>query len=332
MREQYDPSVAKSNVIVLSWNALDSTKVTLDSLFNATKNAFELTLVDNASTDGTQEYIVDLEVPDNCTAKHVVLNETNLGPGGGYNEGFKVSFERNISYTAVCNNDLYFQKGWLEMLERHLDEHEDTALVGPLRPSTKVKFNNDLSTAARLATVPGNSGWQSELELYMERPLEEFEEFCDEIRDINGGQGSETLRIMPDALSTCVALARTSIFYTLGYFAHPSFKAYGGEDIDTSWTLGELGYKCTILRDAYVHHFRGKSIGQNKLDRAEFIRRGNEQLYGKWRDQIHSFLNDESNNGVDVNAKMQGDSGDEYWILNRLNRDLHFWHNGSLQD
>ena len=48
-----------AKLLMVTYNRLELTKQTLDSIFKNTKTPFELVIVDNASTDGTVEFLKD---------------------------------------------------------------------------------------------------------------------------------------------------------------------------------------------------------------------------------------------------------------------------------
>ena len=45
------------NIVVVCWNALEYTKITLASLFKNTEIEYSLTIVDNGSDDDTNDFL-----------------------------------------------------------------------------------------------------------------------------------------------------------------------------------------------------------------------------------------------------------------------------------
>ena len=96
------------DIVVLTWNNLDITKQFIDSLLASTEVPFRLIIIDNASSDGTREYLLSLKDSEKCSLE-VVLNDKNKGFVAGMNQGLRLS---NAEYVFLVNNDLIFSKGW----------------------------------------------------------------------------------------------------------------------------------------------------------------------------------------------------------------------------
>jgi GT2 family glycosyltransferase len=313
----------KTNVVIICYGAYDYTKATIGSLFEKTNTSFNLTVIDNGSDFQTREFLEYLQLPANCHKYKVVHNTRNMGVGYAYNQGFLASIEDGIKYTCFCNNDLYFSRGWLEILEDCLDKNPNVAMVNPLRPSTRTHYDDRMSTMSRLMQVEETLDYKKELEDFMRVPIAEFDGFCKGIVSRNRGTSGSNIEFLkfPDSLSTCVCLANNNHIKQLGYFADPIFKKYGSEDVDTSWRVMRLGYDCAISKDVYIHHFRGKSLQSTRLNRKELLKVSNRLLYTRWRREISIFLKEQLSRGVDVAHNLTAGT-DEYWLLSQLNSDV----------
>lgn len=325
-------NVPLTNIVITCWNALDYTKATLQSLFNTTHQDYYLTIVDNGSEEATREFLSGLKAPSNCKELRIITNKENKGPGCAANQGFTVSKELGARFTCLCNNDLYFSTDWLAKLEAAALTSDSIALTGLLRPATSVMYNDDISTIEKVKSLDGYISWYEELEMYTEGKANAFDEFASQIVHVNGG-GLAYLECPPDALSSCCLLVRNAIFEAeFGYIADPRFTHYGSEDSDMTWAVAVRGYDCVVSKDVYVHHFRGKSLAENKLDRPALIINSNRIFFEKWRSVIYDFLRKELVAGVDLTFHLEVDRGDKYWFLQRLNRDMQFWTNGKIDE
>lgn len=74
--------------IIITRNRKDELLKSVKSCFNSTKNRAELIIVDNGSTDGTIEMLIDLKIPSNFEL-NLVQAKTNLGVAGGRNAGVR---------------------------------------------------------------------------------------------------------------------------------------------------------------------------------------------------------------------------------------------------
>ena len=90
------------SVVILSHNRLDEISRNLPRLLSerSTFDEFEIIVVDNNSTDGSREFLINLqkEHPEII----LVLNEKNKGVGGGRNSGFSMV---NRKYVVALDDD-----------------------------------------------------------------------------------------------------------------------------------------------------------------------------------------------------------------------------------
>lgn len=313
----------KTNIIILCFNSLAYTRTTIESLFSKTFNRYHLTIIDNGSKLATTNYLAKLKPKGLCSGIKIISNPYNLGVGPAYNQGFKFSVEHGFKYSCLCNNDLFFSRDWLEILENHMDKNPNIAMINPLRPSSRVKYSADISTKEKLVSINDTLDYQKELTDYMEMPISDFDEFCQKI--ISNNQIDNNLEIIkfPDSLSTCVCLVNNANMMRLGYVANNIFKKYGSEDIDACWSIIKLGFDCAIAHDVYVHHFRGKALTDNNLDRRKLLNESNVILYDKWKKEIDTFLIEQTKKGVDVANRLSRDQGDEFWLLSQMNNSVN---------
>jgi len=88
-------------------NCLDYTRTCLDSLWQAGVPEERVVVVDNASRDGTVDYLRASGLP------HVVFNRENLSCGAAWNQGI---LARQSEWTIVMNNDLVVTEGFAQGL------------------------------------------------------------------------------------------------------------------------------------------------------------------------------------------------------------------------
>lgn len=100
------------SIIVVNWNGKKFLKDCLNSLKKQTFRNFEVILVDNGSSDGSQEY-----VQKNFPEVKLIRLEKNYGLGKAFNIGGEESFKnQKIKYIALLNNDIKASQNWLEEL------------------------------------------------------------------------------------------------------------------------------------------------------------------------------------------------------------------------
>lgn len=321
--------ISKTNIVVTCWNAFPYTKVTLERLFATVHNDYCLTIIDNASSDETPEYLKDLRPPSNCKKLTLITNEQNEGNVGAVNQGYEVSKQLGATYTCLCNNDLYFQDGWFKRLEETMDKNSKLGMLGSLRPAISVKHYNGKPTSVVLKSTPEEYDLREELKFFMGEPIEQFDAAAEKIIAVNG-RGLAILPVPPEALSSYCVFVRNVAAEDVGYMADPQFSPYGSDDIDLTWAIAQAGYQCAMLKDTYVHHFRSKSIKANGANQNKLLFDNNQKFFRKWKSVIHDFLLSEQTKGVNL-AEMLGEEKDnDYWFLFRLNGNIGFWDGQNL--
>jgi len=106
----------KLSIIVLTYNALEYTKKCLKSISQSTVTDYELIVVDNKSTDGTQKWLKNQEGISN-----LVLSKKNLGVAGGRNRGLE---EATGEYVVFLDNDTEVGMGWETKMLAHFKNNE----------------------------------------------------------------------------------------------------------------------------------------------------------------------------------------------------------------
>lgn len=112
----------KLSIIMLTYNALEYTKKAIASIKEYTRCGYELIVIDNKSTDGTQAWLKKQKGIDK-----LVLNKTNKGVAGGRNQGILMS---EGDYILFVDNDIKVGIGWDgELLSTFENEH-NVGVVG----------------------------------------------------------------------------------------------------------------------------------------------------------------------------------------------------------
>lgn len=95
-----------TSLVIPVYNQLDYTRRCLDSILRWTDIPFEVIVVDNASTDGTRDYL-------KTTAVQAITNDRNLGCAQAWNQGVRAATGQVI---GILNNDIVVTPGWLRGL------------------------------------------------------------------------------------------------------------------------------------------------------------------------------------------------------------------------
>jgi GT2 family glycosyltransferase len=103
------------SVVIVNWNAQDYLRDCIASIREQTRDcAYEIIVVDNNSTDGSQEMLRS-EFPD----VHAILNDGNPGFAGGNNQGIDIARGR---YVLLLNPDTLVLEGAIDTCVAYADE------------------------------------------------------------------------------------------------------------------------------------------------------------------------------------------------------------------
>lgn len=99
-------------ITVITYNRLKYTQRTLENLFKTVKIPHYIVVVDNNSSDGTQDYLRSLI--EDGKINYLILNPENYYPGKatniGWEEGLKLYPE--ATHLMRLDNDMHLEDGW----------------------------------------------------------------------------------------------------------------------------------------------------------------------------------------------------------------------------
>lgn len=112
---------------VLNWNNYEDTRDCIDSLLDSEYPNLEVLLVDNGSTDGSAQRLVE-----EFEGIESIFLENNLGFGAGQNRGIRWAIERGADYVMLVNNDTTFpESGLFSELVETMEDHTDMGMLTP---------------------------------------------------------------------------------------------------------------------------------------------------------------------------------------------------------
>jgi GT2 family glycosyltransferase len=117
------PRRFKASIIIPVFNKVELTRQCLTTLASlTTMPEYEVIVVDNASTDGTAEFLAELGGD-----VQVIRNQENYGFATACNQGAKAA---SGEFLLFLNNDTIPTEGWLNALVDEVERHPDVAVVG----------------------------------------------------------------------------------------------------------------------------------------------------------------------------------------------------------
>ena len=124
-REHCQPCIGLTSVVIISAERGNDTKRCVESIFQNTRESFEIILSDVGSSRETLEIIKSLE--DAYGNVHVIYNKQSTGTTGQRNQG--INFSRG-EYVVLMDNDVLVLPGWLKHLKETMAKDERIGIVG----------------------------------------------------------------------------------------------------------------------------------------------------------------------------------------------------------
>jgi tetratricopeptide (TPR) repeat protein len=228
--------------------------------------------VDNASTDGTVEYLRNL-VEEHSNYK-LIENKENKGFAAGNNQGVAVA---SGEYVCLLNNDVLVSDGWLESLVESLGKDEKIGMVGPI--------TNSISGRQMVNSIPytDDAG---------------FHEFSQKIRKACYGRLTPRYRIAGFAV-----LLKKSLYEDVGGLDE-SFGTGNYEDDDLCLKIREKGYAIMVDESVFIHHYRSQTFIENKIDYRNSLSVNESKFMKKWPGVDYTSLLELDKGLVDINADL----------------------------
>jgi|Deesub1362B_J571_1020462.scaffolds.fasta_scaffold00706_11 GT2 family glycosyltransferase len=209
------------SVIIVNYNGIHLLKDCLESLREQTYKDFETILVDNASTDGSLEFVRRV-----YPGVRIVANSVNKGYGGGNNNGIRIAEGK---YIAVLNNDTKVDRDWLKNLVSAVEVDSSIGMCA----SKILNYHNPdiIDNTGMLMYRDGLARGRGRLE-----------------RDLGQYDRQEEV-FFP---SGCAALYRKEMFDDIGLFDEDFFLYLDDVDIGLRGRLA--GWRCIYVPEAVVYH------------------------------------------------------------------------------
>ena len=232
----------KVAVVILNWNGKQLLEQFLPSVVQYSKEA-TIYVADNASTDDTVAF-VKAHFPD----VKLVVNTTNTGYAGGYNEALQ-HIEADIY--ALVNSDIEVTENWLQPIIKTFQEESNTAIIQPKILDFKNKAYFEYAGAAGgYIDQYGYPFCRGRIFNTLEKDQGQY----DSNQDIFWASGA------------CFFI-RSTVYKELNGF-DASFFAHQ-EEIDLCWRAINKGYSIKYLFESKVYHVGGATLEQGNPKKTE---------------------------------------------------------------
>jgi N-acetylglucosaminyl-diphospho-decaprenol L-rhamnosyltransferase len=134
------------------YNQVEYTRKCIDSMLKYGMPLDRLVVIDNASTDGTRDYLETLPLGGR------IYNRENLGCGVAWNQG---ALLQQADWTIVMNNDVLVSAEWIESLLNTAEQH-GLKVISPAVIEGPLDYDFDACAPQWGATMNGalRLGWR----------------------------------------------------------------------------------------------------------------------------------------------------------------------------
>ena len=251
----------KVMAIVVTYNRKELLRECIEALLNQSYNNCHVLVVDNASTDGTKEYINDY-----IKNKKIYYYNTgkNIGGAGGFNYGIKKACELECDYLWLMDDDCIVKKDSLNNL---------------------IAANNKLN---------GNYGFLSSKVLWKDNTICKMN--VPKVNLYKKNSDWETSLVKIEMATFVSFFVKSSIVHEIGLPITDFF--IWADDLEYTRRISKK-YKCYLVNDSVVVHKSKNNIGSNiaideecNLKRYEYSYRNETYLYREYglKGKIYYFL------------------------------------------
>lgn len=249
------------SIIIVTWNALELLKKFLPSVTKTDYPDFEIIIADNASADGSKEWI-----KSTYPEVKIASFDQNYGYCGGNNRAVPFA-EKEI--LLFLNNDVNVEQNWLHGLNKAFQEPDVAAAQPKLRAYKNPDYFEYAGAAGGFLDKFGYPFCRGRIFEEVEQDLGQYDEPADIL------------------WATGAALAvRKNLFIATGGFDE-DFE-FHMEEIDLCWRLQNQGHRIVYAPDSVVYHLGGGSLPMGSPRKVYYNFRNS--LFMLWKNYSGSSL------------------------------------------
>ena len=225
------------SIIIVSYNTKDLLEDCLLSIYEQTQELeYEVIVVDNNSTDGSQEMVCQ-----KFTHTKLITNKKNEGFSKANNIGYSYS---NGNTLIFLNSDTKIKHNAFKLLNGYLDANQSVGVAGPKILSSTNEPTSSYQKFFNARSLILGSRYFKPLFNVDKYRLNYVDPDFNRIREVDWVSGA------------CLAIKK-KVFEKAGRWDENYFFYF--EDMDLCYQVKKLGMKVVFFPDAQILHYFGKS-------------------------------------------------------------------------
>ena len=262
----------KVSINIVTWNSSVYLPFCLNAIFQQTYRDFNVLIIDNASSDGTLDYL-----QTNYPKVKILRNTQNLGYARAHNQGIKLT---KSEYILIMNPDVILTPNYLKNVVEVADRRKDMASFG----GKLLKFHFKPQDLREIE-------FTDKIDCVGIQPLKSR-------KFVNLGEGQaqdsnyQEQKEIFGATGALLFLRRNDLenVRIIDEYFDEDFYVYK-EDIDLAWRLQLFGYRCLYLPSALAfHHRQAQALTSEKLKEVIISRRSKAKIVNYYSYRNHLFL------------------------------------------
>jgi O-antigen biosynthesis protein len=242
---------AEISFLIPMYNRLELTRACLRSLEETVDlEPHEIILINDASTDGTAEFLATLSAP-----YRVIHNDRRSSYAIAMNRGVAIARGEML---CLLNNDLIFHPGWLPPMLRAFERFENAGVVGNVQSSPRTGRYDHMGVVFGPNGSPVHFGTD-----FAFRPFRGYTQW--------------------QAVTAACCLVKKSAFLAAGGFDEQFVNGF--EDVDLCLKLGRMGLRHYVANGSVIEHHVSASEGRN-----QFEMENSRHFQERWREQMPCIL------------------------------------------
>jgi GT2 family glycosyltransferase len=259
-----DGSAIDISVIIINWNTRDLLLNCIHSVYETLRNiSFEIWIVDNASTDGSQES-VKTAFPD----IHLIENDQNRGFAAANNQAFKQMSGR---YALLLNSDAALTEDAALTLLSFMDVMPNVGMACGQLVNPDGSLQNSIANFPTLLALISN---ETLLRILFPQKYPSKRRVYTSPIPVESGIGA------------CLMVRKTAMD-CVGVFDENYFFFF--EETDWAYRMQREGWQIYFVPSARIIHAQGKSAGSSVSSRIMFYR-SRYIFLKKWHPTIYPLL------------------------------------------
>jgi len=229
------------SIHIVNYNNRNLLNNCINTIYHYAGNiAFSITVIDNASTDGSVE-MLQTSYPN----VKIIENPSNYGFAKAHNIGFGLV---DTKYLLLLNPDTLFIDNSIEKMASYMENNEKTGILGP------AVLNADRSAQYTGVTFPRNTNFLYET-LFLDRILPRSRIFGNHKKIYDNHITARNV----DYLQGSCLMIRKELLQDVGCFDENYFLYF--EETDYCYRAVQKGWKVTQLHESSIIHYGGGETG-----------------------------------------------------------------------